>query len=99
MAKNSLSLEYDYKNNALNNILGFNKLLDFSKTIYSNNDITRTEIALVKNLTEDQVISSIKTYKSKYNYNLKGYPTIIVSENLLFGGKNSNHLKSVLFYD
>ena len=99
LAKNSLSLEYDYKNNALNNILGFNKLLDFSKTISSNNDITRTEIALVKNLTEDQVISSIKTYKSKYNYNLKGYPTIIVSENLLFGGKNSNHLKSVLFYD
>jgi len=99
LAKNSVSLEYDYKNNALNNILGYGKLLNYSKTISSNNDVTSTEISSVKNLAEDQVISSIKTYKSKYTYNSKEYPTVIVSENLMFGGKNSNHLKSVLFYD
>lgn len=99
LAKNTVSIEYDYKNNALNNILGFGKLLNYSKTISSNNDIVSTEISSVKNLTEDQVISSIKTYYSKYTYNLEGYPTVIVSENLFWGGKNSNHLKSVLFYD
>lgn len=99
LAKNSISIEYDYKNNALNNILGFGKLLNYSKTISSNNDINRTEISYIKNMAEDQVISSIKTYKSKYTYNLNEYPTVIVSETLLFGGNNSNHLKSVLFYD
>ena len=99
LAKNSVSLEYDYKNNALNNIMGYGKLLNYSKTISYNNDVNRTETSSVKNFAEDQIISSIKTYKSKYTYNLEGYPTIIVSENLLFGGKNSNHLKSVLFYD
>lgn len=99
LAKNSISLEYDYKNNALNNILGYGKLLNYSKTISSNNDVAITEISSVKNVTEDQVISSIKTFTNKYTYNLEGYPTVIVSENLLLGGKKSNHLKSVLFYD
>ena len=79
--------------------MGYGKLLNYSKTISYNNDVNRTETSSVKNFAEDQIISSIKTYKSKYTYNLEGYPTIIVSENLLFGGKNSNHLKSVLFYD
>ncbi|WP_395050282.1 hypothetical protein [Flavobacterium sp.] len=99
LAKNSISLEYDYKNNALNNILGFEKLLNYSKTISSNNDIAGNETSYVKHLAEDQVTSSIKTYNNKYTYNLNGYPTVIVSESLLLGGKNSNHLKSVLFYD
>jgi hypothetical protein len=99
LVTSSISLEYDYKNNALHNILGYDKLLNFSKTISSNNDINLSEISSVKNLAEDQVISSIKTYTSKYTYNLNEYPTVIVSENILFGGKNSNHLKSVLFYD
>jgi hypothetical protein len=99
LAKNSISLEYDYKNNALNNILGFEKLLNYSKTISSNNDVASTETSYVKHLAEDQVVSSIKMYSNKYTYNLNGYPTVIVSEKLLFGGQNSNHLKSVLFYD
>lgn len=99
LAKNSISLEYDYKNNALNNILGFEKLLNYSKTISPNNDVASTETSYVKHLAEDQVISSIKTYNNKYTYNLNGYPTVIVSEKFLFGGENSNHLKSVLFYD
>jgi hypothetical protein len=99
LARHSISLEYDYKNNALNNILGFEKLLNYSKTISSNNDVASTETSYVKHLAEDQVTSSIKMYSNKYTYNLNGYPTVIVSEKLLLGGENSNHLKSVLFYD
>lgn len=99
LAKNSISLEYDYKNNALNNILGFDKLLNYSKTISSNNDVASTETSYVKHLAEDQIISTVKRYSNKFTYNLNGYPTVIVSEKLLLGGENSNHLKSVLFYD
>jgi hypothetical protein len=99
LAKNSINLEYDYKSNALKNILGFNKLLDYSKIISSNNDIISTAVSSVKYIDDDQVISSIKRYDSKYQYNSNGYPTEIVSENILFGGSDSNHLKSQLFYN
>lgn len=97
--KSSLSLVYDYKNNALKNILGFNKLLDYSKIISSNNEIVRTDVSVIKNLDDDQIISAIKRIDSKYQYNSNGYPTEIVSENILFGGSDSKHLKSQLFYN
>lgn len=99
LAKNSLSLEYDTKNNALKNILGFNKLLDFSKAISSNNEIVGTQTSSIKYMDDDQVVSSIKRIDSKYKYNSNGYPVEIVSENIVFGGSNSNHLKSQLFYN
>ncbi len=99
LAKNILSKQYDNKNNALNNILGFNKLLDYSKTISSNNDISSTETSSVKNIDDDQVISAVKIYNSKYQYNSNGYPTEIVSEKIMFGGADSKHLKSQLFYN
>lgn len=89
----------DNKQNALNNILGFNKLLDFAKTVSSNNCIIHTESCSEKQLDDDQIISSMKRYDSKIQYNSNGYPTEIVSENIIFGGADSKHLKSQLFYN
>jgi len=99
LAENSISFEYDDRNNALNNILGYNKLLDYSETISLNNNIKSSETLSVKYLAEDQVTSSIKINTSKYKYNLNGYPSEIVSENPIFGANDSKHLKSILFYD
>jgi len=99
LVKNSVSLEYDYKNNALKNILGFDKLLNYSKIISSNNEISSAEASSIKYVDDDQVVSSIKRTDSKYQYNSNGYPTEIVSENMVFGGSDSNHLKSQLFYN
>jgi hypothetical protein len=53
----------------------------------------------VKYIVDNQVISSINTYKSKHQYDSLGYPIEIVSENTIFGGNDSNHLKSLLFYN
>ncbi|SHG25802.1 hypothetical protein SAMN05443549_10321 [Flavobacterium fluvii] len=99
LAKNTLSFGYDYKKNALKNILGFNKLLNYSKIISSNNEVLGTAVSSIKYVDDNQVISEIKRYDSEYQYNSSGYPTEIVSENILFGGSDSNHLKSQLFYN
>ena len=99
LAENSISFEYDYKNNALSNILGYNKLLDYSITISSNNVISSSEISSVKHIDDDQVISSIKINKSKHQYDSNNYPIEIVSESLIFGGNDSRHLKSLLSYN
>ena len=99
LEKNSISSEYDLKNNALKNILGFNKLLDYSKIVSSNNEITCVESSSVKSVENDQIISEAKRYDSKYQYNSDGYPTEIVSQNIIFGGTDSKHLKSQLFYN
>ena len=99
LAENIMSFEYDHKNNALYQILGFNKLLDYSKTISLNNETRSSEISSVKYINDNQVVSSINTYKSECQYNSSGYPTEIVSENTIFGENDSNHLKSLLFYN
>ncbi|MBX9806551.1 MAG: hypothetical protein K2X95_02010 [Flavobacteriaceae bacterium] len=99
LAQNGFSIEYDLKNNALKNILGFNKLLDYSKIISSNNEITCIESSSVKYIENDQIISEAKKYDSKYQYNSNGYPTEIVSQNIIFGDADSKHLKSQLFYN
>lgn len=99
LAENIKSFEYDHKNNALYNILGYNKLLDYSKTISLNNGISNSEISSVKHIDDDQVVSAINIYKSKYQYDSMGYPTEIVSENTIFGGNDAKHLKSLLFYN
>ncbi len=99
LVENIKSFEYDYKNNALYHILGYNKLLDYSKTISINNSVRSSEISSVKHIDDDQVISAINSYKSKYQYDSMGYPTEIVSENTIFEGNDSQHLKSLLFYN
>ena len=99
LVKNTIEIAYDAKKNSLNSILGFNKLLDYSKVISANNAITNIEISSVKNADDDQVTSSIKRYDSQYEYNSNGYPIEIVSEKIIFGGTDSKHLKSQLFYN
>lgn len=99
LAENIVSFEYDHKNNALYQVLGYNKLLDYSKTISLNNAISSSKISSVKHIDDNQVVSSINTYKSKIQYNSSGYPTEIVSENTIFGENDSNHLKTQLFYN
>lgn len=99
LSKKSISLEYDYKNNAFYHIVGFNKLLDFSMTISSNNCTNNTEVAEIKYTNTDQGVSSMNIHKSTYQYDSLGYPIEIVSENTIFGGNDSNHLKSLLFYN
>ena len=99
LVKNTIEIAYDAKKNSLNSILGFNKLLDYSKVISANNAITNIEISSVKNADDDQVTSSIKRYDSQYEYNSNGYPTEIVSEKIIFGGTDSKHVKSQLFYN
>lgn len=99
LSKKTVSFQYDYKKNALNNILGFNKLLDYSKTISSNNEILGTTVSSIEYLDDNQVVSAIKRIDSKCQYNSSGYPTEIVSQNVVLGGSDSNHLKSQLFYN
>ena len=99
LSKNTLNVSYDSKNNALYNILGFNKLLDYWTSISSNNVVSISITASVKNSVTDQATSSIKMNLSKYQYDSNDYPTEIVSENILFGGNDSKHVKSQLFYN
>ncbi len=99
LAETILTISYDSENNALRNILGFDKLLDYSKMISSNNEILSTVDSSVKYIDDNQVISEIKRYDSEYQYNTNGYPAEIVSENIMFGGSDSKHLKSQLFYN
>jgi hypothetical protein len=99
LAENIVSFEYDNKNNALYQIQGFNKLLDYPKRISLNNETNCSKISSVKHIVDNQVISSINTYNSKHQYDSLGYPVEIVSENTIFGLNDSNHLKSLLFYN
>jgi hypothetical protein len=99
LVENIKSFEYDNKNNALYHVLGYSKLLDYSKTISINNSISSSEISSVKHIDDNQVISAINIYKSKYQYDSMGYPAEIVSENTIFEGNDSQHLKSLLFYN
>jgi len=95
----TLTSVFDNRNNALHHILGFDKLLDFAKTASSNNCIIHSESDTEKKLENDQIISSIKRFDKKIQYNASGYPTEIISENIVFGGSDPNHLKSQLFYN
>lgn len=99
LSKITLNVAYDSKNNALYNILGFNKLLDYSVAISSNNGVSSTITASVKNIGEDQATSSINMNLSIYKYDSNENPTEIVSGNILFGGNDSKHVKSLLFYN
>lgn len=99
LVKNTVEIAYDAKNNSLNNILGFSKLLDYSKEVSTNNTIINIEVSSIKNADDDQVTSSIKRNDSQIEYNSNGYPIEIVSEKIIFGGTDSKHLKSQLFYN
>jgi hypothetical protein len=99
LSEKTISISYDAKNNALHNILGFNKLFDYSKMISANNDISNTITSDIKHTDDDQETSSITMNSSTYQYDTNDYPTEIISQNILFGGNDSNHVKSQLFYN
>jgi hypothetical protein len=99
LSKKSLNIVYDNKKNALYNIVGFSKLLDYSRSISTNNPLNCSETSYVKFIAEDRIISAVKLDKSISTYDNLGYPLEIVSENNIFGVHNSKHLKSQLFYN
>ena len=99
LSKKSLNIVYDNKKNALYNILGFSKLLDYSRCISTNNPLNCSETSYVKFIAEDRIISAVKLDKSISTYDNLGYPLEIVSENNIFGVHDSKHLKSQLFYN
>ncbi len=99
LSKREISLQYDTKNNPLNNILGFGKLLNYQQLISLNNATVSVESTTVKRINDDQIISSIKRIDIQYQYNSNGYPSEVVSENIVFGGTDAKHLKSQLFYN
>jgi len=99
LSKKSLNVVYDNKKNALYNILGFSKLLDYSRSISTNNPLNSSETSYVKFIAEDHIISAFTMNKNISIYDTLGYPTEIVSENNIFGVTDSNHLKSQLFYN
>lgn len=99
ISKNTISLEYDSKKNAMKNVLGFDKLLDYATIISTNNVLVRIDVASVRNSAEDQITSSAKRIDSQYKYNSNGYPIAIISENVMLGSSDSKHLKSQLFYN
>ena len=99
LSKKSLNIVYDNKKNALYNILGFSKLLDYSSSISTNNPLNSSETSYVKFIAEDHIISAFTMNKCISVYDNLGYPTEIVSENNIFGVKDRKHLKSQLFYN
>ena len=99
VSKKSLNIVYDNKKNALYNITGFSKLLDYSRSISTNNPLNCSETIYVKFIAEDRIISGIKLDKSISTYDTLGYPIEITSENNIFGVHNAKHLKSQLFYN
>jgi hypothetical protein len=100
ISKNVVSLEYDIKRNALRNILSFDKLLNYNKSISLNNIVNSTEENEINNTNTNQITSSITSYKSVNKYNTDGYPTEILSEKLFLGnGGGTNHLKTLLLYN
>jgi hypothetical protein len=98
-SKKSLNVVYDNKINAMRNVLGFSKLLDYSKSISANNPLNYYETSTVKHISEDQIISAFKLNKSTSKYDVLGYPVEIESEYSIFGENNPSHSKSLLFYN
>ena len=93
----SISYEYDSKNNPLNAILGYEKLLDHNETISLNNSTITTIIT--STTKEGQISSSAKFYKKSYKYDIEDYPTERVSENTLLNNGNYGYLKLQFFYE
>lgn len=99
LIRNVNDLKYDNKKNPLNNILGFDKLYNYSYLISLNNATISVYSTTIKKINDDQIISSINRIDSQYQYNSNGYPTEVISEKIIFGGSDSKHIKSQLFYN
>lgn len=95
----SVIFEYDLRINPMYNVLGFDKLLDYSKNVSFNNSKRSFEISSVLFIEQDQVISSANSYYSSYKYDSNGYPTEVVSDKSFLGNENSNHAKTYFYYN
>jgi uncharacterized lipoprotein YehR (DUF1307 family) len=97
--KQEVSFAHDAKINPLNNITGYSKLLDRFTTISANNTASSLEIYSVNYLDTEQATSSAVQYQRSFQYDGNNYPTEIVSRYPVFEPQNSNHLKSLYFYE
>lgn len=92
----SITFDYDAKNNPLYNVLGYKNLLDHMEAISSNNSLINTVIATTTN--GDQVLSVANFYKSSFKYDSENYPTERVSETAILANGNTGYLKTQYFY-
>ena len=92
----SITFDYDAKNNPLYNVLGYKNLLDHMETISSNNSLINTVIATTTN--GDQVLPVANFYKSSFKYDSENYPTERVSETAILANGNTGYLKTQYFY-
>ena len=99
LSKEEVRFVYDAKRNPLHNIVGYSKLLDRFSTISANNAVSSTEIVSTTYLDTAQGTSSALQFPRSYQYDHSGYPTEITSDQPVFGTQNSNHLKSLYFYE
>lgn len=98
LQKEEVSFVYDTKRNPLNNIVGYDKLLDHFNAISSNNTTLCVKNNSISYLGTDQIISSATQHSRVFKYDNEGYPTEILSEKPVFENQNTNHQKSLYFY-
>ena len=98
LTKNTVTYEYDAKNNPFHNITGFTKLLNYFDNISTNNAVNGTKQSSVSYLDTDQHTSSLVPYNNVYQYDSSNYPTEIISEKPVFGSGITNYVKSMLYY-
>ena len=99
LSKEEVSFVYDAKRNPLNNITGYNKLVDRFTTNSMNNATSSIEVVSTSFLDTEQVVSSAIQLPRVLQYDTSGYPTEILSDRPVFENQNGNHLKSLFFYE
>jgi len=92
----SINYEYDSNVNPLNNILGYEKLLDHNEAISSNN--CRIIAVYMYTTKDNQISSSANLYKREFKYDLEDYPIEQLTENSITNNGNSGYLKTQYFY-
>jgi hypothetical protein len=90
----TITVLYDDQKNALKNVIGLDKLVDFAQTDSFNNGLVFFESSSEKELATNPITSSINRLESKIQYNSVGYPAEIVTERMFFVSSNAKHLKS-----
>ena len=98
VSKEELNFSHDSKRNPFYNIVGFAKLLDYSKIISVNNATSFIEVSSMTNLETEQITSSLRQNINTFKYNNFGYPEEIISDKFVFENQKQNHLKSLFFY-
>ena len=92
VSKEELNFSHDSKRNPFYNIVGFAKLLDYSKIISVNNATSFIEVSSMINLETEQITSSLRQNINTFKYNNFGYPEEIISDKFVFENQKQNHL-------